>query len=443
MFTDLLLHERLLKSIQKLKYTSPTDVQREAIPVILAKKDLLASAATGTGKTAAYLLPLLHRLITEKGAPQGTRVLILAPTRELVQQIVKECESLARFTRAGVGLITGGTEFKAQNAMLRKDPDVIVATPGRLIEHLDRGTPDFKNVEAVVLDEADRMLDMGFQEDVLRIVNSCPKDCQKLMFSATLKNKDVSYVANLILDQPQTVSIEEKSKIPELINQQLILSDNDQHKEKQLLWLLENESYTKALIFTKTRLGANRVRGIVRGRKLKIDALHSEITQDDRNETMRKFRRGEIKLVVATDVAARGLDIADVDLVINFDFAGSGDEYVHRIGRTGRAGSEGCAISFVTAADWNLMASVERYLSIKMIRRTIKSLAGHYKGPKKVKASGKAASGSKKKKLKVANKTSASSNKRKKPDNKKPDNKKATNKKPLIDGFAPMKKKPS
>jgi superfamily II DNA/RNA helicase len=435
MFADFLLHERLLKSVQMQKYTSPTDVQRESIPAILSNKDLLVSAPTGTGKTAAYLLQLLQQLITRKGPAQGTRVLILAPTRELAQQIVKECQQLARFTRIGVGLITGGTEFKAQNAMLRKDPDVVVATPGRLIEHLDRGTPDFKSVEAVVLDEADRMLDMGFQEDVMRIVKSCPEDCQKLMFSATLKNKDVNYVANLILNEPQTIAFEEESKIPDLITQQLILADNDQHKELQLLWLLENETYNKALIFTKTRLGANRVRGIVRGKKLKINALHSEITQDERNETMRMFRRGEIKLVVATDVAARGLDIADVDLVINFDFAGSGDEYVHRIGRTGRAGNEGSAISFVTAADWNLMASIERYLSIKLKRRTIKSLAGHYKGPKKLKASGKAASGNKKKKIKAASKPKSSSASKKQ--------RGPTNKKPLIDGFAPVKKKPS
>jgi superfamily II DNA/RNA helicase len=262
------------------------------------------------------------------------------------------------------------------------------------------------------------------------------------MFSATLKSQAVNTIASSVLNSADTISVKQESLIPQTISQQLILADGDQHKEKLLLWLLENEPYTKALIFTKTRLGANRVRGIVRGKKIKINALHSEITQDERNETMQLFRRGHIKLLVATDVAARGLDIADVDLVINFDLPGGGDEYVHRIGRTGRAGASGTAISFVTDDGWNLMASIERYLSIKLDRRLIKSLAGHYKGPKKLKASGKAASGNKKKKTKPDSRVAALKKSAAKKSVAKKKKRSASPSLPLIDGFAPMKKKP-
>lgn len=442
MFSELLLDKRLMKSIDMLDYKQPTDVQIEVIPKIIAGKDLLVSASTGTGKTAAYLLPTLQRMLENKSQKEGTRTLILAPTRELAQQIVKNCQSLARFTHIKVGLITGGADFKYQKSMLRRDPEFIVGTPGRLLEHINKKTTFFENLESLIIDEADRMLDMGFNEDVLRICEKCENASQNLMFSATLNNRAVNEFAAKVMDSPIKISIGNKRGQSESITQQIVLADNDLHKEKLVAWLVENETYTKALIFTKTRKQASRVCGILRGQKQRVNVLHGEIKQDERNETMGMFRSGRISLLVATDVAARGLDITDVDLVINFSLPHDGDDYVHRIGRTGRAGATGSAISFVAPEDWNSMISLERYLQIVFERRQIKSLQGHFKAPKKLKSSGKISSKKKKSGSNPAGKKNTSkSASAGKPNGGKADKRRVGKAVKILDGFAPVKKK--
>ena len=396
MFSDLSLNERLLKVLTELKFTEPTPVQQKTIPSALQGKDLQVGAETGSGKTAAFLLPVLQRLHEQPAPRSGTRVLVLVPTRELARQVQKQCEVLARYTYVKSGVITGGDSFKFQAASLRKNPEIVIATPGRLLEHLERGTADLKDLEVLVLDEADRMLDMGFSEDVLTIADSCCPERQTLLFSATMEQRGLKVVIDKVLKEPEVITLNSARDKHSNITQQIILADDLAHKEKLLAWLLKNETYTKAVVFTNTRVQADKLGGWLRYNKLKAGTLHGDMTQDERNQMMSHLREGRINVLVATDVAARGLDVKGVGLVINLDMARSGDDYVHRIGRTGRAGEQGLAITFISSPEWNLMASIERYLNVKFERRIIKGLEGNYKGPKKLKASGKAASRKKK-----------------------------------------------
>ena len=435
MFSELGLHERLLKALQQQKITKPTEVQRQAIPSAIEGKDLLVSSETGSGKTAAYVLPILQRFLSSKGPSEGTRALILAPTRELARQIMKNCEALSAFTHTKCALISGGEEYKYQRAVLRKDPEILIATPGRLKEHIEQGSTLLTNLEILVLDEADRMLEMGFQDDVTAIVDQCNPERQTLMLSATLDQFGIKEMASVYLTNPELIQIRSQSSEQSTIEQQVILADDIKHKERLLLWLVENQPFTKLLVFSNTKAQANRLRGILRGKKQRAAALHSEMKQAERTSTMTAFRNGSINVLVATDVASRGLDVGDIDLVINFDLSRNTDDHVHRIGRTGRAGKAGLAISFVAPKDWNHKASLERFYQTTFEQRTIKALVGAYKGPKKLKSSGKAAGSKKaKQKQKAALKTA-----------KKPSSKTRSSgavKKPvLIDGFAPIKKK--
>jgi len=438
-FADLKLDSRLLKSLESLHYPQPTEVQRETIPRALAGKDLLVSTATGTGKTSAYLLPALQRMLTEKGPVQGTRTLILAPTRELAQQIIKYTDKLSRFCHLKSGLLSGGSDFKYQAAMLRKDPEIVVATPGRLLEHMNKGNVLLEGLEMLIVDEADRMFDMGLSEDVLRICGKCAASCQTLMFSATLSSDAVNTVATKILDQPERIVQGHRRGQSDSVSQQVVLADNDNHKMKLLLWLLASEQHSKAIIFSNTRRQADRIHGVLQGEGLRSNVLHSEIRQDQRNETMAMFRQGAVKLLVATDVAARGLDISQVDLVINYSLPDNADDYVHRVGRTGRAGQSGLAISLVEEAQWTTLMKLERYLKTTLERRKIATLKGHFQGreavapvvPKPVRAKAAAVP-------KPSNETDAVESGVKK---KRPFTGKGSAKRVPLDGFAPFKKK--
>lgn len=381
-FSDLQLDKRLIKSLSNFNYQEPTDVQFETIPHVLAGKDLLVSTATGTGKTAAYLLPVLQYMLKNKGPDQGTRVLVLAPTRELAQQIVKYCEKLSRFTHIKHGLLTGGSDFKYQQALIRKDPEIIVATPGRLLEHINKSKLLLNRLEFLIIDEADRMLDMGLSDDVLSICQNCSESSQKLMYSATLNSDAVNKIAEKILSNPEKISQGHKRGQSDTVSQQVILVDNDGHRIKLLLWLLNNETYKKAILFTNTRKQADQMLEVLRAEEIKCSVLHSEIRQDERNETMALFRHGGLTVLIATDVAARGLDVSLVDLVINFGLPDNADDYIHRIGRTGRAGIEGKAVSFVSEKDWKKLLNLESYLKEKLDRRQIASLKGHFQGKK-------------------------------------------------------------
>ncbi len=399
MFTDLSLDDRLLKALDKSGFEKPTPVQAQVIPLALQRRDVMASAETGTGKTAAYMLPALHQLLTNSDSNQYTRMLILVPTRELAKQTRKHFEKLAQFTHLKAGLIIGGDDFKYQKAVSRKNPEVFIATPGRLLEHLSQGNLELSGLEILVLDEADRMLDMGLREDVLQIVEACNPQRQTMILSASLNHEVLADISTRVMNNPQMVSVGGVREPHADIHQQIVLADDLRHKEKLLGRLLDEETFEKALIFTNTRDQADRLVGLVHYFKHKAGVLHGEKNQETRNRVMQAFRGGSINVLIASDLAARGLDIAGIDLVINFDFARKGDEHAHRIGRTGRAGEKGRAISLVTAKEWNLMASVERYLKLNFEHRIVKGLESVFKGPKKVKASGKAV-GSKKRKTK-------------------------------------------
>lgn len=398
MFSQFALHERLLKAVAALNFVEPTPVQLAAIPPALAGKDLRVIAQTGSGKTAAFVLPMLSRLFGDgSSSPRmSVRAMIMLPTRELAQQTLKEVERFAQYTFLKPGLIIGGEDFKVQAAMLRK-VDILIGTPGRLIEHANAGNLLLDEVEVLVLDEADRMLDMGFAEDVLRLSEMCNAERQTLLFSATSGGAALRDVVSKVLKNPEHLMLNRVSEISEGIHQQIITADHVHHKELLVEWLLTNETYDKAIIFTNTRAQADRLYGKLVAKEFKTFVLHGEKDQKDRKLAIERLKQGAVKVLVATDVAARGLDVDGLDLVINFDMPRSGDEYVHRIGRTGRAGGEGLAISLICHNDWSLMSSIERYLKQRFERRNIKELKGTYQGPKNLKASGKAA-GTKKKK---------------------------------------------
>ncbi|WP_087109864.1 DEAD/DEAH box helicase [Parendozoicomonas haliclonae] len=442
-FSELDINDRLLKAIDELGFDTPTEVQAKTIPVALTGADMLVSAETGSGKTAAFMLPILDRFHKNKSPKSNTRALVLVPTRELARQVLQQAEVLGKFTFITSGMIVGGEDYKAQIKLLRSNPEILVATPGRLLEHLNKGEVDLSDLEVLVLDEADRMLDMGFKEDVLTIAEACKKDRQTFLFSATLKQKGMRHVIKQVLREPQELLLNTAQDQHGSITQQMILADDPEHKARQVLWLLKNETYTKAIIFTNTREMTNVLNTVLRREQdLRVSSLHGEMIQPDRNRVMMLLREGKVNILVATDVAARGLDIQGVDLVINLDMARNGDDYIHRIGRTGRAGQKGTAISLIGPNEWNLAAAIQRYLQVQFERRAIKGLEGHYKGPKKVKANGKAA-GPKKKKKTAADKKGAPKKvaRPKKPAAKKPASPARARPAGVDTGFEPLRRK--
>ena len=439
-FADLNLHERLIKALGELEIPPPTPVQASAIPEALAGHDLRVVARTGSGKTAAFMLPLLHQLLQHSRPRTDTRALILLPTRELAQQTLKQVEALGRYTFIKAELITGGEDFKVQAAKMRKNPEILIGTPGRLIEHLEAGNLRLQDLEMLVLDESDRMLDMGFSDDVLRLAAECRAERQTLLFSATSGGNAMEKMVASTLRDPKSLMLDSVRDLNESVVQQVITADDVKHKERLVQWLLANETYDKAVVFTNTREQADRLGGVLVASNLKVFVLHGEKDQKDRKLAMDRLKAGGVKVLVATDVAARGIHVDGLDLVINFDMTRSGDEYVHRIGRTGRVGGEGTAISLIAAHEWNLMASIQRYLRQNFEYRLIEALKGNFLGPKNLKSNGKAA-GSKKKKMKKK----ADAKKGKKPARKKAVAKKnSRTNKPVPDtnsGFATVKKR--
>lgn len=390
-FSSLSLNEHLLAALDKLGFDQPTPVQLQTIPPALAHQDLLVSAETGSGKTAAFLLPALHHLLTIPATHAGTRALVLAPTRELARQIFQQCRQLCEFSDLQAGLVTGGDDFRQQQKTIRNNPDIVIATPGRLLELLEQEVSNLDELEILILDEADRMLDMSFSEEVLAIVEHCNSQRQTLLLSATLVHQGIKKMSDRVLTKPEVIALNSRHDEHSHIEQQIVLADDHEHKQKLLAWLLLNETYDKALVFTNTKIQADSLRGPLRGQKLRVGVLHGDMDQKERNRVMALYGQGEINILIATDVAARGLDVKGINLVINFDMPRTGIDYIHRIGRTGRADALGLAIALVKSTEWNLMAGIERFLQQKFKRRTIKEMEGKYKGPKKLKASGKAA----------------------------------------------------
>ncbi len=392
-FDDLDLPTELTRALEKLGLTEPTPVQAQAIPPAMAGRDLLVSAATGSGKTAAYLLPMLQRFVDNPETPPeaGTRGLILVPTRELARQIHDEFMRLGSYTRLRADVITGGAPTRHQIATLRKNPEILIATPGRLLEHLERGEADLSDLEVLVLDEADRMLDMGFAPDVLTILTYCARARQSILLSATLNHRGLKPLTDELLQDPVVVAVDAARAVPHAIHQQVILADSPEHKRALTTWLLQHEQFDKAMVFTNTRDGATHLGNALRAKGVRAGVIHGEIEQRERNRVLGLLRSGQIDVLVATDVAARGLDVPGMQLVINFDVARSGDDHLHRTGRTGRAGEQGLAISLVGHADWNNMASIERYLRLDLERRVIKGLEAKFQGPRKPKRPAKGA----------------------------------------------------
>lgn len=379
-FSTLALDDRLLRALSELGIETPTPVQAAVIPLVQAGHDVQACAETGTGKTAAFLLPVLQRFLSVSRPNSNTRCLIILPTKELAAQIRQECERLARYTGVGSELITGGSGLREQQARLRKNPEIVIGTPGRLVEHLDKGSLLLGDVEILVLDEADRMLDMGFREDVMRLAGATPGERQVLLLSATLGHAGISHIAGNLLREPRNVSLAGRRDRQPGIRQQRILADDNGHKRQLLTWLLANETFDRALVFTNTRVMAETLTQFLQAHQSRVACLHGEMPHEDRRKVMRGFRERRHRVLVATDLAARGLDVEGVDLVINFGMARSGDEHLHRCGRTGRAGREGLAIALVGAKEWNLSESVARYLNMTWEARSIEGLEARFSG---------------------------------------------------------------
>jgi len=366
------LDERLRRAVADAGYAAPTPIQEQAIPHLLEGRDLIGCAQTGTGKTAAFLLPILHRLATvpaaapcaAKGAGHP-RALVLSPTRELTAQIARNLVDYAKYTRTHYAVVFGGVSQFLQVKDLQRGAEIVVATPGRLIDLMTQGVVYLDRIEEFVLDEADRMLDMGFLPDIKRILSRLPAKRHAGFFSATLSPQILALAGELVHD-PVQISISPEKPTVEKINQKLMFVEKG-NKDNLLKHLLEaHPEWKKVIVFARTRHGADRVERKLRKAEIFTLAIHSDKTQNQRTRALDGFRRGKVRVLVATDIASRGIDVPDVDLVVNMELPLETESYVHRIGRTARAGESGAAISFVAPEERQLVKSVERY-----IRKTI------------------------------------------------------------------------
>lgn len=366
-FSQLNLHPEIAKALQVCGYTTPTPIQAKSIPEILLRKDVVACAQTGTGKTAAFVLPALHQLAAQK-SNRKTKILILTPTRELAEQITKAANNYGKFLRFNIVSLVGGMPYHHQIRDLQRGADIIVATPGRLMDHMEQKRVDLSQIEMLVLDEADRMLDMGFIDDVQYIAKLTPGNRQTLLFSATL-DKEITQVVRQLLKNPVRIDLSSEKISSPQVHQELYRVNNIQQKNRLLRHFLNDENIYKAIIFSATKINADKLAAQLRDDGFSAAALHGDLRQNVRNRTIEQLRRGKIQYLVATDVAARGIDISDLSHVINFDMPKFCEDYVHRIGRTGRAGKTGTAISFVLPADAKHVQRIERYIGqrIKLI----------------------------------------------------------------------------
>lgn len=373
-FESLSLHRLLSKAVIACGYSEPTPIQTQAIPQVMTGQDLLASAQTGTGKTAAFVLPALHKLLTTPAKPgRGPRVLVLTPTRELATQVTDAVRTYGRFMRVRSGAILGGMPYREQLRLLSGPVDLIVATPGRLIDHLERGRLSLGRLEMLILDEADRMLDMGFIEPVEQIAAATPSSRQTLLFSATLDQRIAKLAGNL-LKEPATIRIAPKVVTHDHIEQRLLVADNLGHKMKLLRNLVTSNELEKAIIFSATKKDTEVLAQELAAEGHTVRALHGDMSQGARNRAITDMRRGNVRLLVATDVAARGLDVNGISHVINFDLPRFAEDYVHRIGRTGRAGACGVAISFASPAEQGFLGRIEKFTGRRLSQHVIAGL---------------------------------------------------------------------
>ena len=359
-FELLNLHPSILRAVTEAGYDTPTPIQAQAIPEVLAGRDILASAQTGTGKTAAFTLPALNLLATpHESKSRGPRILVLTPTRELAAQVNEAARKYGKYIRARTVSIVGGMPYPLQNKLLSQPLDILVATPGRFIDHMERGRIDLSRLQMLVLDEADRMLDMGFMPDVERICAALPAERQTLLFSATLDG--IGHIAKQFLRNPVTIQVAGQKEKHANIEQRLHFVDDMTHKNKLLEHLLIAPEVNQAIIFTSTKRHADVLAEDLYAAGHKTAALHGDMTQGARNRTLTKLRHGDVKVLVATDVAARGIDVQGISHVINYDLPKFAEDYVHRIGRTGRANNTGIAISFASNMDRHILRKIEQF----------------------------------------------------------------------------------
>ncbi len=369
-FDSLGLSAELLRAVAEQGYSEPTPVQRQAIPVVLKGGDLLAGAQTGTGKTAGFTLPLLQRLSEDPKARRGrVRALILTPTRELAMQVGESVRTYGKYLPLRSTEIFGGVKINPQIDKLRRGLEILVATPGRLLDHVSQGTLDLSSVEILVLDEADRMLDMGFIHDIRRVLALLPKQRQNLLFSATFSD-EIKRLAGGLLNNPDLIEVARRNTASELVAQ--VVHPVDRERKRELLsFLIGSHNWRQVLVFTRTKHGANRLSTQLEQDGITAAAIHGNKSQAARTRALADFKKGAVRVLVATDIAARGLDIDQLPHVVNFELPNVPEDYVHRIGRTGRAGNEGEAVSLVCVDEHKLLRDIERLIKREVPKSVI------------------------------------------------------------------------
>jgi len=394
-FSELISHPGLLEALATLGHVVPTPVQAEAIPAALTGRDVLATADTGTGKTGAFLLPSLQRLldadaVREGRRPVDPRVLVISPTRELARQSAQAARMYRGRLRLNVVDIVGGMPFQPQARDLSRPVDVLIATPGRLLDHVARRNVTLSEVEVLVLDEADRMLDMGFAEDIDTIAQMCPKTRQTLLFTATLDRRMETVARRLLNDNVVRVAIQSMPENAPKIEQRVIVVDDLSHKKRLLEHFATAEEVSKAIVFAATKRDTEELAAELEAAGHAVVALHGDMRQRDRLKALTQLRDGRVRMLVATDVAARGIDVRDISHVINFDLPRDPEDYVHRIGRTGRAGAEGIAISFAARPDRAALSAIERLVGERIPVHVIEGLEARvrFDAPVRPRASG-------------------------------------------------------
>jgi ATP-dependent RNA helicase SrmB len=381
-FAELELDDELLEALTQMGHTRPTLIQQEVVPTMLEGRDVLASAPTGTGKTLAFLLPAVqHLLDSPRRHPGPGRILVLTPTRELALQVAEQARQLTQFTGHQVIDITGGVHFEIHAEQLKGNVDIVVATPGRLIDYINAETFDCHAVEWFILDEADRMLDMGFIKEMRRVAGELSARTLTALFSATLEGSGLENFAHDVMNEPVLIGVEpprrERGKILELLH----FCDDLNHKRQILCHYLNDPAVERCVVFVKTRERLKELVEYLQSKGVDAAYLRGEMAQDKRNDALGRFRQGEVKVLIATDVAARGLDVPEISHVFNYDLPRSADVYVHRIGRTARAGRKGIAINLIEAHDVSMMQRIERYTQNPVKRRVIDSLRPTHRVP--------------------------------------------------------------
>lgn len=369
-FTELGLSDEIVRAVTEQGYSTPTPIQSQAIPAVLRGGDLLAGAQTGTGKTAGFTLPILHRLAGRKrSSPGHVRALILTPTRELAAQVEESVRVYGKYLKLQSTVIFGGVGINPQIQILRKGVDILVATPGRLLDHMQQGTVSLANLEILVLDEADRMLDMGFIRDIKRILATLPSQRQNLLFSATFSD-EIKELADSLLNSPAMIEVARRNSTADMISQKIHPVDRNR-KHQLLSHLVKTQQWSQVLVFTRTKHGANKLVEQLSKAEISALAIHGNKSQSARTRALSEFKDGTLQVLVATDIAARGIDIDQLPHVVNYDLPNVPEDYVHRIGRTGRAGASGEAVSLVCVDEHDMLKGIEKLIKRQLPREVI------------------------------------------------------------------------